>query len=230
MPAWVTMIISTRPRSPDSIRVFMSPSSTDWKGSVYFHSGCRGASAFTRSSAKAIWTYIGCSTHSVPSLSKVAMRSAGTTKSGPALVTRPTNSTMACFVGVSFHDGNGSPWASVGNDQPKLSAAPRTAPANTSKNLRFIWLIPRADYAVFKPAEVEAWRRATVTVYAIPAASWCRSNDLILPGAATRSVYAIFSVSRPFLHIRCIEAPSTTLHSAVFHVKAALLTYAVAAR
>src|SRR5258708_5235532 len=69
----------------------------------------RGASAFTRSSAKANWTYIGCSTQRVPSLSKVAMRSAGATKSAPpALVTRSTKSTMACFVGVSFHDGKGS--------------------------------------------------------------------------------------------------------------------------
>jgi hypothetical protein len=55
-------------------------------------------------------TYIGRSTHSVPSLSKFATRSAGATKSGPpALVTRPTSFTIACFGGVAFHDGNGSP-------------------------------------------------------------------------------------------------------------------------
>ena len=40
-----------------------------------FHSGCCGAIALTRSSAKASWMYIGCSTHSVPSLSNTAMRS-----------------------------------------------------------------------------------------------------------------------------------------------------------
>jgi hypothetical protein len=31
MPAWVTMISSTRPRSPDSVRAIVSPSSTDGK-------------------------------------------------------------------------------------------------------------------------------------------------------------------------------------------------------
>jgi len=37
-------------------------------------SGCFGASSLTRSSTKANWTYIGCSIHRVPSLSKVAIR------------------------------------------------------------------------------------------------------------------------------------------------------------
>ena len=69
----------------------MSPSSAALNGCVFFHSGWSGASAFTRSSAKASWVYIGCSTHRVPSLSNVAMRSAGGTKSGPPCrVTRAT--------------------------------------------------------------------------------------------------------------------------------------------
>ena len=39
--------------------------------------------------ANASWKYIGCSAHSVPSLSKVAIRSAGGTNSGdPGLVDR----------------------------------------------------------------------------------------------------------------------------------------------
>ena len=47
--------------------------------------------AFTRSSANASWTYIGCSDQSVPSLSNAAIRSGGGTKSGePGLVTRST--------------------------------------------------------------------------------------------------------------------------------------------
>jgi hypothetical protein len=57
---------------------------------------------------------------------------------------------------------------------------------------------------VFKPAEVEAWRRATVTVYAIPAASWWRSNDLILPGAANafglRYIFDVPAVSAYSMH------------------------------
>src|SRR5262245_24883621 len=58
---------------------------------------------------KASWTYIGCSVQSVPSLSKVAMRSAAGTKSGaPSFVTRVTKSSRAFFAGPSFQDGSGS--------------------------------------------------------------------------------------------------------------------------
>ena len=55
----------------------MSPSSNALNGCLVFHSGCSGAIALTRSKAKASWKYIGCSDHSVPSLSNVAMRSVG---------------------------------------------------------------------------------------------------------------------------------------------------------
>ena len=57
----------------------MSPSSAALNGCRVFHSGCCGASAFTRSIANASWKYIGCSDHSVPSLSNTAIRSAGAT-------------------------------------------------------------------------------------------------------------------------------------------------------
>src|SRR5882724_9490597 len=114
MPACVTRISSTSPRSPDSARVFMSSSRTALKGCLSFHSGCKGAMALTRSSAKASWTYIGCSHHSVPSLSKVAMRCSAGTKSGPpCVVTRATKLTIDVFVGPSFHDGNASACASA---------------------------------------------------------------------------------------------------------------------
>ncbi len=66
-----------------------------------FHSGCCGASTFTRSSAKRSWKYIGCSAQSVPSLSKVAMRSLGGTKSDePSLVTFSTKAMIAFFGAV----------------------------------------------------------------------------------------------------------------------------------
>ena len=53
-----------------------------------------------RSKAKIIWKYIGCSHHSVPSLSNVAIRSCGGTKSGPpSFVTFSTNATIACLAG-----------------------------------------------------------------------------------------------------------------------------------
>ena len=71
----------------------MSPSSTALNGCLVFQLGFCGASALTRSRMKASWTYIGCSIHSVPSLSKVAMRWSSGTKSGP-LVTRATKSVI----------------------------------------------------------------------------------------------------------------------------------------
>jgi hypothetical protein len=64
--------------------------------------------------AKRNWKYSGCSARSVPSLSKVATRSAGGTKSGePCVVTRSTNATIAALGSVSFHDRRG-PWATLG--------------------------------------------------------------------------------------------------------------------
>jgi len=74
----------------------------------FFHSGCCGASAFTRSMANRNWKYNGCSAQSVPSLSNVAMRSGTGTKSDePSFVTRSTKATIPFFGAVSFHDGKG---------------------------------------------------------------------------------------------------------------------------
>ena len=109
MPACVAITISRIARSPPASALFTSPLSSDANGSFSFHSGCWGASAFTRSSAKSSWKYIGCSAHSVPSLSNVAMRSAGGTKSGePGFVTLSTKATMAFFGAVSFQEGSRS--------------------------------------------------------------------------------------------------------------------------
>ena len=53
--------------------------------------------------------YSGFSSHSVPSLSNVAMRSAGGTKSGPpAVVTFVTKSRMALLAAPSFQEVSGS--------------------------------------------------------------------------------------------------------------------------
>jgi hypothetical protein len=61
-----------------------------------------------RSRTKKNWKYIGCSAQSVPSLSKVAMRSAGGTKSTePSVVTFPTKATIDIFAAPSFQEGNG---------------------------------------------------------------------------------------------------------------------------
>ena len=82
MPACVAMTISAIARSPPASAPSTSPLSSEANGSLSFHSGCCGASAFTRSSAKRSWKYIGCSAQSVPSLSNVAMRSAAGTNLG----------------------------------------------------------------------------------------------------------------------------------------------------
>ena len=79
----------------------------DWNGSVPAHSGCSGARARARSIAKKSWKYAGCSDQSVPSLSKVAIRSSGAMKSGLAgSVTDDTKFSIASRVGPAFHDGS----------------------------------------------------------------------------------------------------------------------------
>src|SRR5438477_6350976 len=102
-------MISSIACSPPASAPFTSPLSNEANGSFVFHSGCCGASAFTRSTAKKSWKYIGCSHQSVPSLSNVAMRSSSGTKSGePSFVTFATNSTMDCLTAPSLQEGNGS--------------------------------------------------------------------------------------------------------------------------
>ena len=52
---------------------------------------------------------MGFSSHSVPSLSKVAIRAAGGTKAGPsAAVALETKSAMARLAAPSFHEASGS--------------------------------------------------------------------------------------------------------------------------
>jgi hypothetical protein len=113
------------PFSPDAARAFMSPSSTALNGCFVFHSGCSGASAFTRASAKANWTLIGCSAQSVPSLSKVAMRCSGGTNRGLARsVTVSMNVKMLCLAVPSFHEGNGSVCAPTVPSNPIRTITP----------------------------------------------------------------------------------------------------------
>src|SRR4029079_11673832 len=101
-------MISSIACSPPASAPFTSPLSNEANGSFVFHSGCCGASVFTRSSAKNNWKYIGCSHQSVPSLSKVAIRSGGGTKSGePSFVTFSTKSIIDFFAAPSFHEGRG---------------------------------------------------------------------------------------------------------------------------
>ena len=109
MPAWVAMTISSSASSPAASVALKSPLSSEANGSVVFHSGCCDARAFTRSSAKYTCTGTGCSHQSVPSLSKVAIRSGTGTKDGePSLVTFSTKLKMLCLAGPSFQDGRGS--------------------------------------------------------------------------------------------------------------------------
>ena len=124
MPACVAMTISIeRALAAGQQAPFRSPFSSEANGSFSFHSGCWGASALTRSRANASWKYIGCSAHSVPSLSKMAMRSVGGTKSlPPFVVTRLTKSTIDCLALPSFHE-------------PSASAACACAAATASRHV-----------------------------------------------------------------------------------------------
>src|SRR6267154_5325170 len=157
MPECVTVTISKMAFSPPPSAALRSPLSREAKGSLSFHSGCSGASALTRSSAKASWKYIGCSAHSVPSLSKVAILSADGTRSGePCLVTRSTNVTIAFLVTASFHDGNGSVtavcaiagvWSNIGN-AVKAAKADSIARRLTSKSLSFDPMVSSSVFSV----------------------------------------------------------------------------------
>ena len=76
MPVWVAATSCTAPFSPCADSALRSRSSTALNGCLFFQSGCLGAS----------------------SLSNVAMRSAGETKSGaPCFVTAATNAVIACL-------------------------------------------------------------------------------------------------------------------------------------
>src|SRR5215469_3619846 len=76
---------------------------------------------------------MGCSTHSVPSWSKVAMRSSGGTNLVLDFsVVLCTKLTIACLVGPSFHEGSGSVCAS--DCVPK--ASPATAASAEAKRRR----------------------------------------------------------------------------------------------
>ena len=73
-------------------------SSTVENGATLASSGLALTSAGTLSRTYITCVYIGCSTHSVPSWSKVAMRSAGGTNCGLALsVVAFTKPTIACL-------------------------------------------------------------------------------------------------------------------------------------
>lgn len=101
-----------------------SPAASALYAGLSFHSGCRGAAAFTRSSMKTNWKYSGCSAHSVPSLSNTAMRSSfGTNDLLPSRETSATKSVMAAFAGPSRHDGSGSPAGALapGPAQPAMA-------------------------------------------------------------------------------------------------------------
>ena len=112
MPACAAIMISTIAFSPPASAPFMSPLSSEAKGSLSCHSGMLRRQRLHAVEREGSWKYIGCSAQSVPSLSKMAMRSAGGTKSGePSLSLVSTKATMAFFGAPSFHDGSGSDWA-----------------------------------------------------------------------------------------------------------------------
>src|SRR6516225_5181534 len=78
----------------------------------------------TRSKQYTNCVYIGCSTHRVPSWSKVATRSAGGTNlTLDGSVVRWTNSTIACLAAPAFHEASGSFCAQA----RVLSARPKAA-------------------------------------------------------------------------------------------------------
>jgi hypothetical protein len=93
------------------------------------HAGFCAAPARIRSRVNNTSTYTGCSHHSVPSLSNVAIRSLAGTKSGlPGLVVSWTSLMIAALVAPSFHEGSGSVKGAVA--QPARRRTATTSAAN----------------------------------------------------------------------------------------------------
>jgi hypothetical protein len=112
MPVDVAATILTRSASDSFAIASRLPDITVLNGSTFASAGFALTSPGTRSRTYIACVYIGCSTQSVPSWSKVATRSAGGTKLGlPCVVVVCTKSTIAFFAGPSFHDASGSVWA-----------------------------------------------------------------------------------------------------------------------
>ena len=106
MPVSVAARILSRSSFGSLAIASRSPDSTVLNGSTSASSGFAFTSAGTRSRQYITCEYIGCSTHSVPSWSKVAMRSGGGTNFGLAWsVVACTNSTIAFLAAPSFHEG-----------------------------------------------------------------------------------------------------------------------------
>ena len=123
-------MISSMPFSPITASERGRPASTDLNGSVVLPLGMPRRRRLDAVDGEDDWKYIGCSVHSVPSLSKVAMRSGtGIQSRPPGVVVRATNSTIDCLAGPSFQDGNGSPCAHEGNAGSVTDAA-MTPPMN----------------------------------------------------------------------------------------------------
>ena len=127
-PACDAPTIFSRSASVNLAMAARSPVTTALKGSSLASAGCALTTSFTRSSAKATCAYIGCSTHSVPSWSKVATRWAGGTNCGLALsVVLRTNCTMASLAAPSFHDGNGSVAGAIWAQAPSSATVKASA-------------------------------------------------------------------------------------------------------
>ena len=114
IPVCVAAMMASAPFSPPAATPAISPLSSEANGSRVFQSGYCGARAFTQSKANTTWNGRGFSDHSVPSLSKVAIRSGGGTESGPpSRVTRFTKSTIDRLLTPSFHEARGSDGAAA---------------------------------------------------------------------------------------------------------------------
>src|SRR3954454_19337894 len=95
---------------------------------------------------------MGCSHQRVPSLSNVAMRFSGSTKSGlPSLVTFSTNAMIDCLARPSFHDASG---LSAAGKTSHVNAGSRTAKKTSNRQTAFTMLhlanskIVHSDYKI----------------------------------------------------------------------------------
>lgn len=109
MPVSVAASIFSRSGMVNFAIASRLPERTVLNGSRFASSGFAFTTAGTRSRQYITCVYIGCSTHSVPSWSNVAMRSSDGTNFGlDWSVVACTNSIIAFFAGPLFQEGKGS--------------------------------------------------------------------------------------------------------------------------
>jgi hypothetical protein len=158
---------------------------------------------------------IGCSHHRVPSLSNTATRSAGGTKFGdPSVVTRRTNSWMACLLAPVRQLGSplpvGPAWEAATTPSPAWSVVVAAGAFLTGQSVTAVrtrdglrgaigWLQGSAEHAGLRTGPVGTWvdghkralRIAAVAVASLALVFWGRPTGKVVLGLTLALLFAL---------------------------------------